>query len=114
VRSAVSRVLRKAGFEVLEARHGADALRLLAARDSRDGAVRLVVTDVVMPEMGGVELAQRLATRPASPALLLMTGYPERVESAAGRPRDMLAKPFTSEALIRAVRAALAGAAAAS
>jgi CheY-like chemotaxis protein len=104
VRSLASRGLRERGYNVLEARHGAEALRCLA-RDS--GAVDLVISDVVMPEMGGRELSQQLAAiEPALPVLFI-SGYTgedviQRGLLDPGAPFQQ--KPFAPEELARKVR----------
>ena len=64
----------RTGYTVLEARHGGEALRLCAAAP---GADRLLLTDVVMPEMGGRELAERLARAAPGLKVLFMSGYTE-------------------------------------
>ena len=103
VRTLAGRGLREHGYEVLEARHGADALRQLAFRSDVD----LVISDVVMPEMGGRELGQRLsADRPSLP-VLYMSGYTgedvtQRGLLEPGAPFQQ--KPFAPEELARKVR----------
>ncbi len=98
-------VLSRSGFDVIAARDPAAALRLA------DGAghLDLLVTDVVMPGSTGIELARRLReTRPELP-VLFMSGYAEDVAGVAGATsRRFLAKPFTPEALLRAVDEAMA------
>jgi CheY-like chemotaxis protein len=92
---------------VLEARHGADALRTI---HESAAPIALVLTDLMMPELSGRELVAALSTRPGTPKVLVMSGYDDR----AVMPGDplpagtaFLAKPFTSEALLEAVRAVL-------
>ncbi|HYE87937.1 MAG TPA: ATP-binding protein [Vicinamibacterales bacterium] len=99
-------VLGQAGYRTLEATDGLQALDLFTA-NSR--SVILVVTDVVMPRMGGIDLAARLrSTHPHLP-ILFVTGYVEQSdalhESAGGTP--VLLKPFSPEALLRAVSTAV-------
>jgi YesN/AraC family two-component response regulator len=60
------------GYVVLEARHGAEALEVSGRHG---GAIHLLVTDVVMPQMSGRELAQRLATLRPQLKVLYMSGY---------------------------------------
>ncbi len=104
VRALASRGLREHGYTVLEARHGADALRQLQSRPS---GVHLVITDVVMPEMGGRELGRRLkALRPSLP-VLFMSGYTgEDVIQRGLMDRDapFQQKPFAPDGLARKVR----------
>ena len=101
VRGLVARVLVEQGFEVLEAGDGADALELVA-RAHPDGRLRLVVTDLAMPRMGGRELAERLLDQGYRVPLLFITGYTEDdVERLGllGNGDEVLRKPFTPEAL---------------
>jgi CheY-like chemotaxis protein len=103
VRSTARRTLERSGYQVLEARHGADALLVWSrARDSID----LVVTDVRMPEMDGPELVAALrAERPNLP-VLFTSGYltgPVAAEIAAAE-EACLAKPFSSSELVQRVR----------
>jgi two-component system, cell cycle sensor histidine kinase and response regulator CckA len=106
--SAVAyKALSRSGYRVLRASRPLEALELFAAyRDE----IRMVVTDVVMPEMSGRELAERLhAVRPALP-VLFTSGY---MESASMRPHafspdtQFLAKPFSPEVLVQRVRQVL-------
>jgi CheY-like chemotaxis protein len=107
VRHIVRRVLEAQGYEIVEARDGNDALRICAHRGDR---IDLVLSDVIMPGMGGRELSRALATtRPTLP-ILFMSGYNEEGELAdadLGLGPAVLAKPFTSETLARHVREAL-------
>ena len=64
--------LEKQGYRVLEAGHGREALMRLA---EFDGPVHLVIADVVMPEMGGSELARRLAVERPGVPILFLSGY---------------------------------------
>ncbi len=102
VRGLAREILETAGYVVLEARDGAEAITASAAHA---GPIDLMLTDVVMPRMGGPDAARHLApTRPGM-AILYMSGYAEGVEL----PADALEKPFTPEALTRAVRDRLDG-----
>jgi DNA-binding response OmpR family regulator len=108
VRRLVRRVLEKAGFRVLEASNGREALALV---EQDHGGVQLAVSDLVMPELGGRELAERLRDRGYDFPVLYMTGYTgEHIARHAlldaGAP--FLQKPFASEVLVREVRALLA------
>ena len=99
-------VLGQAGYHTLEASDGQQALDLYTVHAQK---IAMVVTDVVMPRMGGIELAKRLRhLRPTLP-LLFVTGYVEQSdalhESAAGTP--VLLKPFSPDALLLAVHSAL-------
>src|SRR4029078_9704055 len=68
----VVRVLTREGYDCLEARNGIEALRLL---DQRGGRVDLIVSDVVMPEMGGRALAERVAELGYQVPVLFVSGY---------------------------------------
>ena len=104
VRAIVERVLGREGFEVLTAPDGEEALRRLEADG---GPIDLVVTDLVMPGMGGRELRRRLlADRPGLP-VLLVSGYSgEEVARQGARETGewFLEKPFTPERLLGVVR----------
>ncbi|HEU4564878.1 MAG TPA: PAS domain S-box protein [Gemmatimonadaceae bacterium] len=101
VRVAARRILEMHGYRVVEAEHGLDALR---RREELGGGVDLLLTDVVMPEMGGFELASRLRARQPGLPVLLMSGYPDGAGSAAPSGAGFIAKPFAAEALVRQVR----------
>jgi PAS domain S-box-containing protein len=104
VRALAQRVLERHGYTVLEARHGADALRIAA---SFDGRIDLVLTDVVMPEMGGREMVEALTASRTDVLALFMSGYTDDDIIRRGLLDPGLAflqKPFTSNALARAVR----------
>jgi PAS domain S-box-containing protein len=99
--------LRELGYRVLEAHDGPSALRLLERQDS---PVDLVFTDVVMPAMTGRELADEARKRQPHLRILYTSGYTRNAIVHAGRLDpgvDMIAKPFTFEALAEKVRDAL-------
>jgi CheY-like chemotaxis protein len=109
VRSTVRRLLERHGYQVLEAANGLDALELVT---SRGGEINLVLSDMVMPGMGGVELAGRVRTMAPKLPVLLMTGYTEEAISRAGeRPLDehIIEKPFTLTTMLQKVSAAMNG-----
>ncbi|MBA3580152.1 MAG: response regulator [Gemmatimonadaceae bacterium] len=109
VRDLTTRILREAGYRVLIADNGADA-RLLFNR--HPAGVDLVLTDVVMPGMGGPELLAHLHKENPALPVLYMSGYTEQsVATRAGFDRGIpfLQKPFTSAELLRCVRWALTG-----
>ena len=107
VRLFTTRVLRDAGFHVLAARDPAEAIAL--AREHA-GKIDLLLSNVIMPEMNGLELAGHLrALQPDLPALFI-SGYtksaiPDRNLAAAEV--DMLTKPFTVQDLCTRVRNSL-------
>jgi DNA-binding response OmpR family regulator len=104
LRGIVTRVFWDQGFRTLEARHGGEALHLaeLAAP-----YLDLVVTDVIMPEVDGLELGRRLAQRWASIPILYISAYPPNdIFSRGGpsAPSPFLQKPFTPEVLLARVQ----------
>jgi two-component system cell cycle sensor histidine kinase/response regulator CckA len=104
LRRLAVQVLRGAGYDVTPAVDGQVALELLAAGDDPPD---LLVTDVVMPRLGGVELAQRLAgTHPGVP-VLFMTGYVDQTSREGLAGADVLIKPFVVTELADRVREAL-------
>ena len=110
VRSSARRLLERYGYTVLEARHGGDALRIV--EEGIAGAVDLVLTDLVMPEMGGRELVERLRTRRPSLKVLFMSGYTEKAITDDGvmpPHTGFVEKPFTVEQLLRRLRELLDG-----
>jgi CheY-like chemotaxis protein len=106
IRRVVARLLQKLGYEVIAATNGADALRRVKNGDPVD----LLLTDVVMPEMGGSVLAERVRQLRPDLRVLFMSGYTpasmsqrEMLESGA----HVVQKPFTPDVVGRAVRALL-------
>jgi len=110
VRSLIAETLRLEGYSVVEAKDGEEAERLAA---EVEGAIDLLVTDVMMPRMGGIPLAARLRkARPGTP-VLFVTGYFERpAEGGDELPSEdsILRKPFTPSVLAARVREVLAAA----
>ena len=106
VRELARRVLEKQGYTVLAAGTGREALAL---QETHAGPIHLLLTDVVMPEMAGPELAARMTELRPETRILFMSGYAEEAIAGhgalAGRP--LLEKPFAPEELLRRVRAAL-------
>jgi two-component system, cell cycle sensor histidine kinase and response regulator CckA len=103
IRAVVSRMLQAEGYEVLRARDGMEALREL---QEVGGAVDLVVTDLVMPGMGGRVLGAELARRYPGLPLVWMSGHPRDVEfprDVPGHEHPFLMKPISPEALLEVV-----------
>jgi two-component system, cell cycle sensor histidine kinase and response regulator CckA len=103
IRLFAKAALEEQGYRVLEAGHGWEALMRLS---EFDGAINLVIADVMMPEMGGSELARRLAVeRPGLP-ILFLSGYTddEMTLRGLGPPSAFVQKPFTPDVLARRVR----------
>lgn len=101
VRTMLADTLHDAGYHVLEAHHGEEALELLERHSAH---VHLLVTDVVMPRMSGQELAARIAAVRPHTKVMFISGYP-RQELTAGC--LFLKKPFTPDELLRQVRLVL-------
>jgi PAS domain S-box-containing protein len=109
VRELLRKVLGDHGHAVLEARHGRDAL-LVAERYERP--IDLLIADVVMPELGGGELVERLLTRRPNLKVLYISGYTNDEVVRRGVRRTeahFLQKPFTAVELMRKVRQVLDG-----
>jgi CheY-like chemotaxis protein len=107
-------VLAKNGYRVLEAANGAEALRICGEAKQ---PIDLILSDLVMPELGGRELVCRLRASNPGARVLFMSGYTEEAAQRRNvlQPGDaFLAKPFTPEALTRKVREVLDGQPAAS
>ena len=107
VRNLASRVLEREGYRVLQAASGLAAHRLIL-EEERD--VDLVVTDVIMPEMSGPELVQRVRDVHPDIAVVFMSGYTADELESRGLDRThetFLPKPFSPADLAGAVRAAL-------
>jgi len=104
VRLQAARVLGDAGFGIIEACDGAEALAKL------DGAgdIALILCDVNMPRMGGIEFVENLSRRegPQPPVIMLTTeGHPDLVQAAkACGARGWMVKPFKPELLVAAAR----------
>ena len=99
--------LTELGYRVFAASNAVEALRLLEAES---GEMDILVTDVVMPEVGGRELARKVERLLPGMPILFVSGYvrdPEPMVDRDGRPVDYLEKPYTPMALARRVRSAL-------
>jgi two-component system cell cycle sensor histidine kinase/response regulator CckA len=102
LREMMDRVLVGFGYTVLVARDGVQALEI---SDGHPGLIDLLLTDVVMPGIGGPELAVRLRMRRPTMKVLLMSGYDEHsLVSSAGSYANFIAKPFRPEAMGRRIR----------
>jgi len=109
VRRMTCRALERSGYRILEAGDGAEALAL--ARRHQD-SLDLVLTDLVMPEMGGVALVERLREERPGIRVLFMSGYAHHPDwEAAALPADaaLLEKAFGPRELTRKVRQTLDG-----
>jgi two-component system cell cycle sensor histidine kinase/response regulator CckA len=109
LRALNARGLTSRGYTVVEASNGVEAIREL---EERDGAVDLVVSDVVMPEMDGPTLLKELRSRNPNLKMILVSGYAEDAfekHLPEGGQFAFLAKPFTLKQLVAAVKDAMAG-----
>jgi len=107
VRSVAARVLENQGYTVIQARNGEEALELLSELGEN---IDLILTDVIMPEMGGPALAEKLRVHRPDLKLLYMSGYSEADKLQPGLDNfavPFLQKPFSSESLILKVREVL-------
>src|SRR5271154_1219252 len=107
LRTLTRNTLELCGYKVLEAKDGVEALEVANAHD---GTIDLLLTDMVMPGMGGRALAQELTRRRPEVRLAYMSGYTGQAVGSQG-PIDpgsvFLLKPFTREMLTRKIREAL-------
>jgi DNA-binding response OmpR family regulator len=107
-RHIMAMMLSQAGFRVSEAGNGAEALRILKATPAA-----LVITDIVMPDMEGMELIRKLRQSPSVPRILAISGggaiaSGDYLHAARLLGADaVLAKPFTGATLVSAVKALL-------
>jgi len=109
VRGLVFEALRINGYTVLEARHGIEAL---LTGTKHLGPIHLLLTDVVMPQMSGPEVADKLTTIRPDMKVLYMSGYPDHPVFAQGalkKAAAFLQKPFTPNVLVQKVREVLDG-----
>ena len=107
VRSVASRVLTNQGYTVLAASNGPEALSMA---EKAGGRIDLVLTDVVMPDVGGPELAERLLDRWPDLRIVYMSGYAQGDKFRPGNvpsERSFLQKPFSADSLLFKVREVL-------
>ncbi len=106
LRTLVVKSLQKAGYEVLSAKDGEDAIRVI---ERFEGKIRLLLTDVVMPKMGGRELAEWMRTLHPEVKVLYMSGFPDRgfLDPTLEPGAAFIEKPFSPEALCRKAREAI-------
>ncbi len=107
VRELVCTVLKDGGYDVLCASNGIEALQM---SEAHQGQIKLMITDVVMPQLGGLDLARRLALLRPDTRVLYVSGYSENDMSEQGilaSELEFLEKPFTPQALTRKVREVL-------
>jgi len=104
VRAVAREFLESSGYTVLEARDGADALRIVA---EYAGVIDLLITDLVMPGITGQELAKRAQGQRTGLRVIYMSGYSEYAMAGAVQSdpkRRLLSKPFSRTTMLRSVR----------
>jgi two-component system, cell cycle sensor histidine kinase and response regulator CckA len=108
VRRFAVRVLQREGYEVLEAADGLEALEMLRAGKV---TVDLIVSDIVMPRMNGVELMQAVTESDPRIPVVLMSGYATAALSELGiaTPCSIVPKPFPAERLLAEVHRCVRG-----
>ena len=107
VRRLAVRILESLGYQVLQARHGGEAL-LICERYEKP--IHLILSDVVMPHIGGQELIERLRQIRRDFRVLYMSGFTDESfvrNTKDGREAELLLKPFTQESLAVRVRQSL-------
>jgi two-component system, cell cycle sensor histidine kinase and response regulator CckA len=106
VRVLARKILERQGYLVIDAASGADALALAAGHD---GPIDLLITDMVMPDLNGRDLSQRLLASHPTLRVIYMSGYTEDEMIRRGLEANsrFVEKPFTVETLAHAVRSAL-------
>jgi DNA-binding NtrC family response regulator len=97
VRNMVREMLTLNGYDVIETGDPFEARRIAESRP-----IHLLLTDVVMPIMNGIELAQRVEAASPTTKVLLMSGYSTAAVKGSGRP--LLSKPFRTGDLLAAIR----------
>jgi signal transduction histidine kinase/ActR/RegA family two-component response regulator len=103
LRNLATEALQRHGYHVLAAGNGLEAL---AAADQFPGEIHVVVTDIVMPRMGGPELVEKLRRKRSGLSVIFMSGYTEAavLENAnIGKDSVLLNKPFSTETLVRKI-----------
>ncbi|HVW83530.1 MAG TPA: PAS domain S-box protein [Bryobacteraceae bacterium] len=101
LRKYVKLILERHGYRVLTASNGNDAMRVALAHP---GPVDLLLTDMVMPESGGAELALRFAALNSAAPVLYMSGYAHRIRAGEELGTSLIQKPFAASALLLRIR----------
>lgn len=109
VRNLIERKLLKLGYRIITAGNGRDALSLMESNGER---ISLMITDLVMPMMGGLELSRAIRNRYPSVEIIALSGYPigsEKEEFEDAGITALIQKPFVVQTLAEAVKKALDG-----
>ena len=104
LRHLAFKILKRHGYTVLDAGNGEEALAVCARHK---GDIHLMVTDVVMPNMNGIELAERLRSIRPETRVVYMSGYQDKAAMHGGYLRrgvNFIEKPFSLESLVKKVR----------
>lgn len=108
MREFVTDALSLYGYQVLQARHGEDALRILKEATTPD--IALVLTDITMPTMDGIELSRRIREIDPAYKILFMSGFLDDETTTVSLTKNkepLLEKPFTPQELIQRVNGLL-------
>jgi hypothetical protein len=103
LREVTRRILTGAGYRVILAENGVDALRVV---DEHEGQIDLLLSDVIMPQMPGPQLAKRLLARQPSLGVLLMSGFAQPILDSGGHldaGMEFVEKPFSGPSLLAKV-----------
>jgi len=101
VRGYIRHVLERQGYRVAEASNGLEAMDVV---HRYPGPIHLLLTDVVMPDLGGVDLAERFAEVYPGVPILFMSGYNDRLWRQEGVKANFIQKPFSSQVLLARIR----------
>ena len=107
IRELIRRTLSQRGYKIIEARHGREALEM---SQSYNGEIHLLISDVVMPHMSGIELTNHIVKLRPQIKILLMSGHTEEAITPHGNldpEKAFLQKPFLLDSLIHKVREVL-------
>jgi two-component system cell cycle sensor histidine kinase/response regulator CckA len=103
----LSRLLTRAGYRVLAARDGIEAVQLFSGDNGK--AISLVLLDVVMPNLGGAEAADRIRLLDPTVKVLFASGSREKALTRRTELSPMLQKPYEPDRLLRVIRRLLDG-----
>ena len=108
VRAMTANILKEQSYTVLEATNGEEALHVAQEQDGKE--IHLLLTDIVMPQMDGIELFEQFGSLYPTTRVLLMSGYPDGITTRYGvldKGARFIPKPFTPTALAQATREVL-------
>ena len=107
VRTVTRRILERDGFRVLEARSGSEGM---AAARSSTSPIDLLITDVLLPDIGGGEVAREIVKVQPQIRVLYLSGYSDETlidQGIAAAPANFIQKPFSSDVLRKRIRSLL-------